>query len=189
MPAPGEFVTYYNHESWDNTHRVVDWPAIVLAELPDGVLRLKVFEWGKPPYDAEVGPFPDEAPKDANGNLISGGNYWREGDEAPDFDSAYAENSPEARAEAARDAAYNREVDDLKARQAKELENIPNNPDALRAKHERELRELDARYEASDEPLDPRAAGQPTKTPAGGVSINPARGAPPTVTNSLPKVD
>jgi len=96
MPDIGDIVTYYTLDSWDGQHRVADSAAIVLAEVPGPddsptVLRLQVFQWGVAPFQAEVSEFPDEAPVDAAGNPVYGGNYWREADaDAPDFGERYA---------------------------------------------------------------------------------------------------
>lgn len=148
MPAPGTFVTYYVHDSWDNSHRAVDSPALVLEELANGVLRLQVFQWGVAPFQVEVGEFPEDLPRDAAGNPVYGGMYWREGD-VPDFQSVYATAEEAATADRL-EAEYEAEAEALRIRQQQETNNVKDDKaaQALSAKHAQEWTALEAKYAA-----------------------------------------
>lgn len=89
----GDIVIYYIHESWDNNHTTVDSPAIVLATFDDSDdLVLQVFPKGGEPFQTQVGPWPDDIPRDADGKPIVGSNFWRDrGEDPPDFAEAMGE--------------------------------------------------------------------------------------------------
>src|SRR5262245_31483348 len=136
-------VTVFTHEKSDSTHSVRDKLGLVMGSFEDPVrgevLRVKVIEWGVAPYDAEVTEFPEEAPTDAQGNIIYGGTYWREwGSDTPDFEPVYDRKQQEL---------YEAEKAQLDAKQADELANVPpEKAKGYEAKHLRDQQLLAHKY-------------------------------------------
>jgi len=188
MPDIGDSVCFYTHEQMDTTHRTIDRVGIVLAVTEDYV-DLKVLELGRAPYDERAYTY--KGPEvDAAGRPIVGKSYWRDlGSDAPDFESDF---SPEA---SEPEPPYDREIRLLEERQELERANWTGDAKQLDAKFALERKNIDERYDVTDEVDElrkdaasdnPPQSGQPTK-PLLGLKHDPEPQVPPTIGNkSLP---
>jgi hypothetical protein len=211
---PGDQVTVYTHEKSDEVHLTRSKVGIVLESHEEDsveVLRVQVFEWNVAPYQVEVRPWPKEAPRDAQGNYIYGGTYWKPmGDDDPDFDSAYSQEQEEPEIT---DPAYEAEANALRARQSVEevKARTQAEKDVLHKRHMKEWEDFDTKWEGKtqvsvkpdgktvthdhDDHSLAHSATNPVPTPPRDpLSLDPAASAsiaarrpPPTVSNSLPK--